>query len=386
MYGRKIAVFMLAGVLTAAPALSGCTSRTAALMEEYKTEGIALLEEGDYEGAAETFQTALDQSFGNIGVEEMDISYYKALALYLSGDMDGAFEVYTALIDYDEKNWESYYMRGNIYLEEGKDGAALEDYAAAAARNEGDAELCLHICANLVDAGLQDEAQDYLDEALTIQPSSGEEYYDLGRIYAQTGDAAMAETYFKQAQELGMDEAILRLAELYTDRGDSESAASCWSEYLQLYPDDPQALARLGEAALAAGEYETAVSYLRTARESAEGDDLTAIVTDLVAAYEYAGDFESAWEVAAAYLADHSDEALEREYTFLSTRVGAISVTDDVSDAAENNTADNNTEENTSSEGDNAGGEGDYTTGEGEEYYEEYYTEDYGDGSYDEGY
>ncbi len=336
MFGKRIAVFALIGTLAASPALAGCIGESTAAMEVYKKEGIARMEDGDYEGAVESFQTALDQSVGVIDAEEIDLSYYKALALYLSGDADAALEVYTSLIDYDDKNWETYYLRGNLYLKTGEDSAALKDYAEALSRDENDTELCLHICADLIDAGLQDEVDPYLGGALLAEPQSAEDYYDLGLIFSMTGDPDSAESCLQQALELGQDEAALLLAGIYEDRGDEESSSSMYSAYLEQHPDDPQVLALLGERALEAGDYETAISYLRLARQDAEEEELTAIVTDLVAAYEYSGDFEGAWEVAAAYLADHSDEALEREYTFLSTRVGAADTADEQPAGEEN--------------------------------------------------
>ncbi len=335
MSGRRIAVFTLAGMLAAFPALGGCIGESTALMEEYKEQGIALMEDGDYEGAVEKFQTALDQSVGTIEAEEIDLSYYKALALYMSGDSDGAVEVYTSLIDFDGKDWEPYYLRGTIYLEEGMGDEALIDYAAADALNADNAELCLHICANLADAGMEEEAMPYLNLALAANPSEGDDYYDLGRIYYLTGEYEEAETYLLQAREMGEDGSILLLAELYTDIGDEERASAMYSEYLDQHPDDPQVLAWLGENALEEGDYELAISYLRMARQDAKGDSLTAIVTNLIAAYEYSGDFESAWEVAAAYLAENSDDDIEREYTFLSTRIGAVSVSLEEAEAAE---------------------------------------------------
>ncbi len=324
MFGKRITPFLLAGLLAAAPALSGCIGANSAAMEEYKELGISQMEEGDYDEAAVSFQAALDESVGLLGAEEIDISYYKAMALYLSGDPDSAIEVYTALIDFDEKNWEPYYLRGSIYLQTDRAEEALDDFAGAAARHGNSPELCLRICENLINAGLEDEAQTYIGTALDIQPSDGEDYYALGRICCLTGDTDNAIAYLQQAREMGQDDAVILLADLYSEAGDSENAAAMFEEYAEQYPDDPQVLSRLGAGALADGEYGEAVSYLEQARETADEDDLPAIVTNLVAAYEYSGDFESAWEVAGAYLADHSDEALEREYTFLSTRVGAL--------------------------------------------------------------
>ncbi|MCC8141023.1 MAG: tetratricopeptide repeat protein [Lachnospiraceae bacterium] len=323
MIRRRIALFFLLTVFALVPVLSGCTSRSEAAMAEYKALGISQMEEGDFAGAADSFQTALDQSVGTLGAQEIDISYYKALALFLSGDTDGAIEVYTALIDYDEDNWEAYYLRGNIYLKEGQDDQALADYAEAASLNGNDPELCVHIYENLANSGLQEDAQSYLDTALSMEPSDSADYYYLGDIYYLTGDYDNAKTYLLTAREQGYDEATLLLATVYADTGDDASAREMYEAYMEEHPDDAAALGRLGEIALSSGDYEQAISYLTQAKETADEASLGTIVNNLVAAYEYSGDFQSAYNVAGEYLANHSDEALQREYEFLGTRVGA---------------------------------------------------------------
>ncbi len=228
-------------VLVAGSLLSACSGgpRTAE-MQEYKEQGIAQMDEGDYAGAAESFQDAIDESVGLLGSEELDITYYKALALYLSGDAEAALETYDALIDYDPDNWENYYLRGNVYLQEGEIDAAQEDYDKAVSLSGENEELSRHISDNLS---------------------------DLERLERE------------------------------------------------------QELAALWEEALSTEDYEQAIEYLTEAREIAEGDMLRVVVTDLVAAYEYTEDFQSAYEVAGEYLKEHEDAALEREYEFLSSRV-----------------------------------------------------------------
>ncbi len=350
MYGKRTASFFLAGIVLVVPILSGCTNKRTALMEEYKAQGIAQMEEGDYEGAAVTFQTGLDQSVGTIGAEEMDLTYYKALALYLAGDSEGSLEVYTALIDYDEDNWEAYYLRGNVYLDEGKDNEALSDYAEAVSLNKDDVDLYVHICDNLAGAGLEEEMQTYLSTALLMQPSSAEDYYDLGEICYVTGDYDSAESYLKQAQEMGRDDTLLLLGSIYADRGDTDSAREMYLSYLDLDADNAEALCGLGEMALADGDYEDAVSWLTKAFATEEGPSMSEVVTNLVAAYEYSGDFESAYEVAGEYLESHTDEALEREYTFLATRVGALP--DNLEEEAEEEAREDETETSEEEESD----------------------------------
>ncbi len=182
MVKKRILIFVLAAVM-GTTMISGCTTKAQATRQEYKEKGIAQMEEGDYAGAVESFQTALDTSIGTVRAEEVDLCYYKGVALYKSGDADGAIDVFTALIDFDEKNWEAYYLRGSVYLADGQDEAALADYEAALGVNPDDPDMCINIYENLSDAGLGDDGQDYLNVVLDMNTSDGEEYYYLREAY-----------------------------------------------------------------------------------------------------------------------------------------------------------------------------------------------------------
>ena len=76
--------------------------------------GITYMEQGDYEAALLAFQDALDEALGEIGETEMDICFYKAECLYRLGDAQGAMDVYTAIISFNE-DAEAFFLRGNLY-------------------------------------------------------------------------------------------------------------------------------------------------------------------------------------------------------------------------------------------------------------------------------
>lgn len=348
---KRLALFLLAGTLFTVPVLSGCQSRTTEKMQEYKALGISQMESGDYESAANSFQKALDQSVGRVGAEELDICYYRALALFESGDTGGAIEACTALAEYDAKNWEVYYLRGNVYLAAGQDEEALADYAQAVSLQENDAELCVHIYENLTEAGLEDSGAEYLAVVLSIDPSDADDYYYLGDAYYLTGDYESAKAYLKQAQELGSDRALLLLGRIYAEEGNDEEAQAAFEAYMEACPEDADALNELGEIALAAGEYENAVTYLEAARAAAGSGSDGAILKNLIIAYEYSSDFESACDIAEEYLSEYSDEEVEREYEFLVTRIGP-DIEQETEEEEEEDTEDDGGEADTSAESD----------------------------------
>ena len=71
---------------------------------------------GDYEGALAAFDGALACCTGKITDLEIDICYYKAAAQYAAQDTEGALETYNAMIDYDGKNANAYYLRGCLKM------------------------------------------------------------------------------------------------------------------------------------------------------------------------------------------------------------------------------------------------------------------------------
>ena len=216
---KRVVTVFLTGLLAASMLLGGCTSKSEKKALEYKELGIKQLQQEDYDGAVDSFQKALDQSLGRITANELDVCYYKALAQYKSGDAKAALESYSALIDYDEKNWEVYYLRGSVYLSEGDKDKCLKDYEKAVELNASDLGLYGHICENLKNAGEDDEAEKYLEQGLALQPSSGTDYENVGYLYTIKGDTENAVKAYQQAVEKGTDSASLKLGELYFEEG-----------------------------------------------------------------------------------------------------------------------------------------------------------------------
>ncbi|MCD8300028.1 MAG: tetratricopeptide repeat protein [Clostridiales bacterium] len=335
MIKKRIIIFMLAAAVAGTCVLTGCTSEAQETRQEYKEQGIAQMEEGDYAGAVESFQAALDTSVGTVRAEEIDISYYKGMALYKSGDTDGAIDVFSALIDFDDENWEAYYLRGSVYLACDKEDEALADYEAALELNPDDAQMCINIYNNMNDAGLGDEGQAYLDVVLAMTPKEGADYYYLGEAYYLSGDMGNAKTELISAVADEYYEALLLLGNIYYDEGNDQSALQAFETYIENCPDDSDALIRMGEVAMEDGDYEKALNYFASAVKIM-GDDASAdLLKDMIAAYEYMGDFQDAYDTATEFLKKYSDADVEREYEFLETRVASAEETYDAGDDSE---------------------------------------------------
>ena len=282
-------ILFLILLLCMASLLAGCSLKSGRQKEkELRTEGIALMESGDYAAAVDAFDEALGSSYGLLNDLDLDIAYYRAAALYLSGDAEGALEAYDAIIAYDADLSDAYYLRGTVYLEQGDASTAKTDYVAAVSCSDADYDLFLQIYQNLIEAGTQSsEAVVFLEKALSLGGDSAQELSAQGYIYYLLGDADTAQTYLTQAAEAGDEAALLYLAQIALDSGD----------------------------------YETALAYVEQGLAIEDGEYLQQFTYARISIYEYSGDFETAREWMEDYIAAYpDDEDAQREWTFLETR------------------------------------------------------------------
>lgn len=330
---KKLLTIFIIGVLSFS-LLAGCAPVDREAQESYRQLGITKLQDGDYEGAIVNFQKALDESLGKIGPHEVDICYYKALSQFKAGDINGAIETYTSLIEYDEKNAEAYYLRGCAYLQAAGNEAdeakaedlsdqGILDYNQAVAIDGSNYELYIGIYENLTALGKETYAQEFLSRALSLPCETGQEYCDQGYVYLMLGDYDKASTLLATALEKGCDEAMLYQAQICKEQGDVEQAKTLLESYTAKYPEDVDALHEGAILAINAGQYDQAVQMLEKAYGYAAKGTEQELMLDLIYAYEYDGQFNKAYELMKEYVNLYPGDAeAAREYEFLKTRTG----------------------------------------------------------------
>ena len=184
--GRILAIIMTVALVSAS--FSGCGgSDKKKDKDAYRQYGINCIENGNYDDAIEAFQKALDLEVGNVGDEEIDICFYKAKAQYLSGDIDGAIESYTAIIDYNG-NADAYYLRGCQYFAQNDPDKGMDDFKKAINKNNKNYELYIGIYETLSKYGMADQGNEYLADALKIKGDKPDDHMQKGRIYTIQGD------------------------------------------------------------------------------------------------------------------------------------------------------------------------------------------------------
>ncbi len=359
---RKIIAFLLAATLTIS-VFTGCGPVDREAQEAYRQQGITQLQAGDYSKAAESFQLALEESLGRIGRHEVDICYYKALSQFKAGDVLAAIDTYNALIEYDKKNGEAYFLRGSAYLQcaeaevdeikkEEFFDKGINDYSEAVSLDDKNYKLYIAIYDNLNALGRTEYAEEFLSRALSLECNTAQEYCDQGYVYLMLENYDKAASLLSTAVEKGCDEAMLYQAHLYQAQGDAEAARGLLETYTAKYPDDVNALHQAGILAINAGAYAEAARILEQAYASEEKGTNQELQLNLIYAYEYAGQFAKALEVMEEYISLYpGDVEAAREYEFLLTRTGT-SLTPSERAEAEAEAAENNQQtEDTTAEG-----------------------------------
>lgn len=338
---KKKLTYITALTMLSLTLITGCTNERRENQTAYRQIGINAMESGDYAGAVDAFNSALGQCIGKITENELDICYYKAAAQYASSDSEGAVATYTAIIDYDKKAADAYYLRGCVYLKQGNTESAVSDFDAAVQYNSDDYELYVNIYENLLAYDMTEKGEEYLNKAFDIKGNSAEDYAWRGRIYYYLGQYDNAMTELNSALDKESVIANLYIAQVYEAQGDSENAEVYYQNYVNSGAADSEAMNSLGEIEMAKGNYSGALTYLQQGIAMENVTNRRELMQNLIICYEYTFDFNSAWNVVQEYVQAYPDDAsAQREYIFLKNRVDASTaeISGDVSSTEEGTT------------------------------------------------
>lgn len=313
--------YMVAGAVLFAALFTGCTNERLEDELDFRKIGINSMQSGDYEGAVAAFNSALSQCVGKITDTELDICYYKAAAQYAGGDIEGALATYQAMIDYDEENGNAYYLHGCLSLKQQDTDTAKKDFANAVKYNPDDYELYVGIYENLAGNNMTEEGEEYLNKAFDIKGNSAENLTWRGRIYYLLGQYDNAVKELEGAVKKDSAKANLYLAQVYEAEEDSANAEKYYQAYVDSGTADSVAMNALAEIQMGKGNYEAALEDIRQGLAMDNVTNQQELLSNQIIAYEYSGDFTSAWDVVQQYVSLYpDDEAAQREYIFLKNR------------------------------------------------------------------
>lgn len=318
---RNRTVMLAAAAVLSAALLTGCEDEGQKEELSYRELGIASMQKGDYAEAVIAFDSALSHCDGKISKTEIDICYYKAAALYASGDAEGALNTYDDLIEYDKKDANAYYLRGCLRLKNGDMDGAKADFANAVTYNASDFELYINIYQNLAAYNLIAEGEEYLNKAFSIKGNDAASLAGRGKVYYLLGENQNALTELETAVEAGSIDAKFTIAQVYEAMGDSATAETYYKAYVDSGAADASAMCALAELEMAKQNYGAALDYVKQGLAMDEVPNRRQLMQNEVICLEYTGDFDGAWNVMEEYMSLYPDdmEAL-REYIFLKNR------------------------------------------------------------------
>lgn len=283
--------------------------------------GLELLDQGNYAGAVDAFNKALQERVGIVSNLEEDINFYKAHAQMEAGNSKDAVETYSALIDYDPKNAAAYYLRGCAYIRTGQLKEAAADFKNAADNNKKNGQMYACIYEQLVLAGMLDDAAVYLEQGLKVKGDSADACLSRGRLYYVSGDYEKAETELNAALDQKAVTANLYLGRVYQAQGQNEEARAYYEAYLEENPNDANVLYELGQISFQEGNYQQAISWFEEGMACKNVINKRELWSGKIACLEYMGSFEAAKQEMQVYLESYpNDGAAQREYVFLKSR------------------------------------------------------------------
>ncbi len=350
--GKKVRFFCLSGGLCALLLLSGCNAAgksrdnmilgmealealdysaasgyfEAALVagEDHQLanrgQGMAYLGLAQYEDAISSFEAALAESDGRIHRIEYDISYYLALAEYKGGELDAAYDTYSAILAMNENDADAYYLRGKVELVQGKKDAALADFEKAVSLKPSNYELYIHIYEDLSEAGYQDDGKAYINRAMESNGKMSD--YQRGIFSYYLGAYEDARNYLEKARETkDSEDMVIYLGKTYEALGDVNYAVSLYTTFLDKTPNSAAVYDRLGLAKMSLKDYQGALSAFESGIATGDTSYMQSLKFNEIAAYEYLTEFKKATVQMEEYLKLYpDDEKAVREYEFLKTR------------------------------------------------------------------
>lgn len=110
-----------------------------------------------------------------------------------------------------------------------------------------------------------DEAEQWLEKALTLEPENVQTLLSMGILQATKGDMAAAERYFKRALAIQPDFAFthFNLGSFYLKQREYDLAKVHLERYLKMAPENANAMAKLGETFRGLGQIDRAIEWYR---------------------------------------------------------------------------------------------------------------------------
>ena len=304
---------------TAIDALEQVIQAEERLPEAYRAYGIAWMSKESYPEAIAAFSRSLNAMDDENEEFEKDVMYYLAECRLLQGEVDKSIEVYGDILK-KGMDPQAFFLRGKVYMNRNDYEKAEKDFTRAVDGCK-DYNLYINIYQIYAEKNKAVDGDKYLEQALAMEPETGENYYHRGRIYEYRKDYEKAKEELIKSLNLEYDDAMLLLGRIYLEMDDSASARSMYREYLSQSENSARAYNGLAICDIYEENYDSALENIQKGLAENNTEEAKGLLYNEIVAYEGKRDFDTAKEKMKAFLEKYPDdvEAL-RENEFLSTR------------------------------------------------------------------
>lgn len=283
--------------------------------------GMAYMGMARYEEAVETFNEALNYTDEKMPETVQDILLYKASAQYRMKEYEATVETCDELLKDEAKTADASFLRGASYLCMGYQDRAREDFDQAVAVTPQDYTLYLNIYECYEGQKLSAVGDEYLQTALNIPPKDAEDYYCIGQIYYYLEQYDQAQNALISPVDEKYLPALHLMGRIYLAQEDFAHAKAMYETIQKESGESTEIYNGLAMCCLAAGEYDQAIQYIEQGLSLGGDSGKQELLFNEIVAYEKKLDFTTAKVKAENYVALYpTDEAGQREYTFLKTR------------------------------------------------------------------
>lgn len=280
-------------------------------------KGIAYFYMAEYQEAVGEFEKALKIS--ELSELNVDILYYMGNSLRITGAYDAAIEAYTSVISSDRKNAAAYGERAFCYQNMGEYEKSLTDYDKAISLKSNNFNFYFGKYYLMLENGNQTEAAKVLEKAAKLSAKTGEDKFNLAKVYFLQEDYETAEAKLKESYSAGISEAYYYIGEIYRNKKDYANAIFYYETYINsMEVSSAKVYNQIAACLMKQEDYKKALEYLETGIAFRQSDSLKALRKNQIIALENLGMFDKAKEKLEEYVADYpTDSKAIREAEFV---------------------------------------------------------------------
>ena len=167
-------------------------------------QGVTLYEQGNYLGAANSFQRALEKQPGNADCfYNLGATYHQQSKLFgQAGDLQTAEQYYHLCLARDPDHAACQRGLAVLLVETGRTGDAATQLEQWAAREPANPEPKIELARLCQEQGDNLDAENYLVDAVSVDPDNPRALVALGQIRESSGDTQQALVNYSKALEL----------------------------------------------------------------------------------------------------------------------------------------------------------------------------------------